>query len=161
MTTRSNNVLVLTVGLPRAGKSTWAKQRNIPMVNPDSIRLALHGYAYIKEAEGFVWAIAHKMVEALFIAGHSTVILDATNTTVKARQQWRSNMWVREFVVFNTSASVCKQRALAIHRTDLLPVIDRMAEQYEPVTEEELEECILSNPEMKPLYNHQKSDTNS
>lgn len=42
--------LILTIGLPRSGKSTWAKQQGCPVVNPDSIRLALHGKAYIQEA---------------------------------------------------------------------------------------------------------------
>jgi predicted kinase len=33
--------LILTVGLPRSGKTTWAKQQGVPMVNRDAIRLAL------------------------------------------------------------------------------------------------------------------------
>lgn len=67
--------LLVTVGLPRSGKSTWAKQQGAPVVNPDAIRLALHGQAFLQEAEPLVWVMAKYMVEALFLAGHSTVIL--------------------------------------------------------------------------------------
>ncbi|GAF94425.1 unnamed protein product, partial [marine sediment metagenome] len=66
----TNKKLILTVGLPRSGKTTWARKQGIPMVNPDSIRLALHGKAFIEEAEPMIWTIAKYMVRALFIAGH-------------------------------------------------------------------------------------------
>ena len=74
-----NKTLILTVGLPRSGKSTWAMQQGYPVVNPDSIRLALHGHRFREESEEHVWAIAKTMVNSLFIAGHDKVIVDATN----------------------------------------------------------------------------------
>ena len=82
--------LIAMVGLPRSGKSTWAKKAGHPIVSPDAIRLALHGQRFISEAEPFVWAIAKAMVRALFLAGHSAVILDATNNTRKRRDEWKS-----------------------------------------------------------------------
>lgn len=123
--------LILTVGLPRAGKSTWAKTTGHPIVNPDSIRLAMHGEAYIQSAEDFVWATAKCMVKALFLAGHDTVILDATNTTIKRQEEWNSVAEQVEAIVvfkmFATMAFECKERAMADGREDLIPVIDRMA----------------------------------
>jgi len=132
----SNNTLILTVGLPRSGKSTWATGRALPIVNPDSIRLALHGKAFIGLAEPFVWAIAKVMVRALFLAGHKTIILDATNATQKRRDEWKSSQWTREYRVFDTPKAECINRAIADNREDLVPVIERMAEQYEPIQEE-------------------------
>ena len=35
--------IIVTVGLPRSGKTTWAREQGYPIVNPDSIRLSLHG----------------------------------------------------------------------------------------------------------------------
>ena len=64
--------LILTVGLPRSGKSTWAAQTGWPIVNRDAIRLALHGQAYIQDAEDMVTAIETYMVKALFGAGNNT-----------------------------------------------------------------------------------------
>ncbi|KKK82651.1 hypothetical protein LCGC14_2801230, partial [marine sediment metagenome] len=46
--------LILTVGLPRSGKSTWARKQGHPIVNPDSIRLALYGEPFIEEAEPMI-----------------------------------------------------------------------------------------------------------
>lgn len=134
--------LILTVGLPQSGKSTWARSTGFPVVNPDSIRLGLHGKPFIGLAEPFVWAIAKVMVRSLFLAGHETVVLDATNTTRKRRDDWLSRDWVCEYRVFNASAEVCKDRAkqTAIdgeHLEGLLGAIDRMAGQFEAVEADE------------------------
>jgi len=127
-------VLILTVGLPRSGKSMWAQKRGCPVVNPDSIRIALHGQPYIQEAEAFVWAIAYVMVEALFVAGHPTVVVDATNNTTKRRDEWEKRFSKRaivEYETFDASKEVCIERAKASGREDLIPVIERMAEEKE------------------------------
>lgn len=124
-------LLIATVGFPRSGKSTWAKEQGHPVVNPDSIRLALHGQRFVAEAEPFVWAIAKVMVRALFIVGHPVVVLDATNVTKKRRDEWKSDEWRTQFHVVDTPAEVCRQRAL--YQPELLPVIDRMSAEYEPL----------------------------
>ena len=125
--------LILTVGFPRSGKSTWAKQQDYPIVNPDSIRLALHGQRFRGSAEPFVWAIAHAMVESLFLAGHSTVILDATNTTRKRRDEWKSDKWDREFRIFSRIVENCIDQARKEGDLTIIPIIEKMAEQYEAV----------------------------
>ncbi len=130
-----SNRLVLCVGLPRSGKTTWALEQGWPIVNPDSIRLALHGAPFIALAEPFVWAIAKCMVRALFLAGHGVVVLDATNVTKKRRDDWVDYsdppLWHREVKLFRTSEEVCLERAIATGRGDLLPVIARMAEAWD------------------------------
>jgi predicted kinase len=125
--------LIATVGLPRSGKSTWARRQGVPVVNPDSIRLALHGQPFIEEAEPWVWLFARTMVRSLFLAGHPTVILDATNVTRRRRREWVDGDWELRFEVFRTPAEVCIERALADGREYLVPVIERMAARFEPV----------------------------
>lgn len=120
--------LILTVGLPRAGKSTWARQSGFPIVNPDAIRLALHGQAFFGPAEPFVWAMARLQVRSLFLAGHPVVVLDATNTTPKRREEWLDHGWEIRFKTFDTPVEVCLERARCGGREDLVPVIQRMAE---------------------------------
>jgi predicted kinase len=134
---RTHKTLIMTVGLPRSGKSTWARNNNFPMVNPDSIRLAVHGQDFVKDAEKMIWTMAHYMVKALFIAGHDKVILDATNTTFTQRESWRSPLWTRTYEIFSASPSTCIDRAKKDQREDLVPIIKHMAEQFEPVEDDE------------------------
>jgi len=125
-----NPILILTVGLPRSGKSTWAKEADLPMVNPDSIRLALHGKAYVQEAEDLVWSIAVIMTRALIYSGHECIIIDATNATAKRRNFWREKFphCVISIKKFEVGMDLCRERALEGGREDLVPVIERMAE---------------------------------
>jgi len=113
-----------------------------PIVNPDSIRLALHGKPFIPEAEPFVWAVAKCMAKALFLAGHETVVVDATNTTRKRRDEWKSSKWTREYFEFERDPVLSKTRAEVTckddeHLAGLVSAIDRMNEQYEPVSYDE------------------------
>jgi predicted kinase len=124
-------ILKVLVGLPRSGKSTWAGQQGLPIVNPDAIRLALHGQAFYQPAEPLVWAFAHMMVDALFKAGHAVVILDATNTTKKRRDEWLSKDYDTSYKVFDTEPAECIRRAQKGGREDLIPVIERMAKQWD------------------------------
>ena len=123
--------LIMLMGLPRSGKSTWAQRQGVPIVNPDAIRLALHGQAFIIEAEPIVWMTAKYMVRALFLAGHESVILDATNTTRSRRDEWKSSLWNREVMLFDTPEDECIRRAKDGGREDLIPIIEKMNEGFE------------------------------
>jgi len=133
----SKPTLVLMMGLPRSGKTTWAIRQGRPIVSPDAVRVALHSQRFVAEAEPMVWALTKYMVKALFLAGHKVVILDATNTTRKRRDAWIDDQWVRAVVQICTSASVCLGRALEEEDEAIKPVISRMAEEFEPVNPEE------------------------
>jgi predicted kinase len=104
-------ILVCTVGLPRSGKTTWSLSTGLPVVCPDAIRLAMHGQRYLAEAEPWIWIFARTMVKSLFHAGHSTVIVDATNATRSRRDEWRSMSWQTLFHHLDTPLSVCLARA--------------------------------------------------
>jgi len=130
--------LIMMVGLPRSGKSTIAKTLGHPIVNPDSIRLVLHGQRFCGVAEPMVWAIAKYMVAALFEAGHNFVILDATNTTGKRREEWVDKRWIRTFYPVLTSVDVCKERAIATNDDYILPIIEKMDSQFEHTMDEEV-----------------------
>ena len=126
-----NKTLYLTVGLPRSGKSTWAKSTGHPIVNRDAIRLALHGRAYIQESESMVTAIEDYMVRALFEAGHDCVIVDATNLRKKYRERWQHGQWDVVVKPFDASLELCIERAKMDGRKDLIPIIHRMARSME------------------------------
>jgi len=134
--------LILTVGLPRSGKSTWAKEyskkHGYPIVNKDSIRLALHGQRFILEAEDMVHTITKIMVKALFNAGHDTIILDETNIIKERRDAWKLSddieLWYKPFYV---EISTLKQRAKDTNQLDLIEVIEKMANKFEDLWTEE------------------------
>jgi predicted kinase len=130
--------LILMVGLPRSGKTTRARQLGHPIVSPDAIRHATHGQRFSYVHEGRVWETARLMVRALFIAGHSTVVLDATNVTRGGRGNWKSDEWTTAFLVVGTDAATCRQRAIDAGDEDILSVIERMSAEWEPLTEDEL-----------------------
>ncbi len=125
--------LIMTVGLPRSGKSTWARQQGLPIVNADSLRLAIHGQVYCQEAERIIWTTAYYMVKALFLAGHDIVILDSCNHTQKRRDDWISKDWKRFYKVFDTSKNICIKRARESQTEYLIPVIKRMYKDFEPI----------------------------
>jgi predicted kinase len=130
-----NAKLIMTIGLPHSGKSTWAKQQGFPIVNPDAIRLAIHGQTFLPQAERLVWALAHYMVDALFLAGNETVILDATNVTDRRRVEWMTHKYPFtteiERQIFETIPSECIARAEKDNRPDLIPVIERMMKDWD------------------------------
>lgn len=129
--------LILTVGLPRSGKSTWAKEQGHPIVNPDSVRLELYGQRFWSDGEKMVWAAVDLMVRSLFTAGHQTVILDATNLSLARRGQWKSPHWNCAYRVFTTGAEECQKRAVAANMPDLVPVIASMERRRESLSDEE------------------------
>jgi predicted kinase len=137
-------LLVVMVGLPRSGKSTWARKKGWPIVNRDSIRLAIHGERFLKPTEELVQVAALYMVRCLFLAGHDIVIVDETCTTRKRRDYWRVDRpWTTVFKHIETSAEECRERALIEKDYDIMPVIERMDDQFEPL---DTDECLMSDP---------------
>ncbi len=133
--------LILTVGLPRSGKSTWAARMRVErgwvVVETDAIRLSLLGQRFFGPAEPMIWAITQTMVRALFRAGHDTIILDATSTFRDRRSFWRSPEWKLCFKIFDTSREICLERARGSPNADLHAVIEKMASSFEPVQPDE------------------------
>jgi predicted kinase len=124
--------LIVTVGLPRSGKTTWARTTGWPIVNPDSIRLALHGQRFYGPAEPFVWAMAYAMVEALRLAGHERIVVDATNVSAKRRAEWENRYpGAVEWKVIETPPIECIRRAVAEKDDAIIPVIQRMADEWD------------------------------
>jgi predicted kinase len=127
-------MLLLMVGYPGSGKSSWARRQGFPIVNTDSIRRALHGKWWDAEREPEVWKIAHVMVEALFLAGHSTVILDACNLTPGMRAQWVSpERWNTYAKLILTPKQKCRTyiKKRGINVSAVLKFINRI--QYIPI----------------------------
>lgn len=108
--------LILTVGLPQSGKSTWAKDSGHPIINRDAIRKTIGGtIRYFKE-ENRVTEIEYTMVESLFNAGHKVVVVDATHLKRKYRKAWQvwcMNRAIKvDYRFFLTPMDICIERAI-------------------------------------------------
>lgn len=130
--------LALMVGLPRSGKSTYARalqETGWVRVEPDAFRLALHGNAFHPPAEGIVWAAAELAVRALLVSGHA-VVIDATNTTRHRRSGWlriaRDLSVPAEAFVMDTPLRECLERNEWRRHRVPPDVMERMARQWEP-----------------------------
>lgn len=148
--------IVLMMGLPRSGKSTEAKRLRVekgwPVVNRDSIRLALHGQRYVTEAEPMVKAMAIIMVRALFNAGHDVIIVDETSIKLETRKFWGSgnpeSEWEVKVLHIDTPVEVCLERADLTNDERIKSVIERMDEDFEPL---EPNESKLMEGELETL----------
>ena len=110
-----------------------SRELGIPIVCPDAIRVAMHGHKYISECEPYVWSIAMTMVRSLFMAGHDSVILDATNTTWERRKVWLGNGWEVDAAVSMLREEDCIKLAERCGDHVIVPIIQKMARQYEPI----------------------------
>lgn len=163
--------LILTVGLPQSGKSTWAKEQGHPIVNRDSIRFALGGtIRYFKE-EAKVSEIEKIMVKALFKAGHDKVIVDATHLKEKyitAWEEFAKNPWdktpmseifpYRNYLTilmkFYTPLEECIERAQRNfpEDTNFPAVIRSMWENAKTIDVPEFKEIITDGDSRIPFY---------
>jgi len=76
--------LVILIGPPAAGKSTWLQQFQGEVISTDQIRSEF-GVQFDLELEPAVWRTAYQRLEALLAAGR-VVCFDATNTTKERRR---------------------------------------------------------------------------
>jgi len=149
------------MGLPRSGKTTVARRLSkilgVPIVNRDSIRLALHGQRYQKSAEPMVKAIALVMVRALFEAGHSVVIVDETNVRRSTRDFRRSDDWVTEILSVFALPEVCLRRAGAANDEVIQSVIMNMVDTFERLELNEKRFDLNAYPEVRKLVEESTS----
>jgi predicted kinase len=159
--------VVLAIGLPGAGKSTYFAQRGIVPLSSDLIRLVLYGDAADQRRPDFVFATLRELLWRRLASGARTTYVDATNLTRRNRAAFlgiaRKFGAKIEALYFDVPLAVCllrnkhraasfvpgvgKQsvkpsliraaRAAAKRRIVPEPILKRMASQLEPPTPEE------------------------
>jgi len=106
--------LIVMVGLPKSGKSTWAISTGYPVVSRDALGHALNKLmstdAFHERFKTRLIKHLQIMILALFNAGHETMVLDYTNLTIQERGFWRSPDWNVEYKIIPTSLDACLSR---------------------------------------------------
>ena len=128
--------VILTVGIPASGKTTWAKQRamadpNVVVISRDDIREA-HGWRSGHD-ENRVTKIQRSQIEAALKDGHTVIVAD-TNITKKLRENLIKFCHEHgadvDLVMFHTGPGVAIERDKRRDRSVGADVINRMWDKF-------------------------------
>jgi predicted kinase len=134
-------VVVLAVGLPGSGKSSWFKRHNITPLSSDMLRSMLFDDPAEQRFQDLVFSNLRSMLKARLIARRPTNYVDATNLTPQERQNWTK--LAKDFgyevhaVFFDVPLEVCIERHQRRDRLVPEDVMRKMAAKLKPPTFDE------------------------
>lgn len=130
-------------GLPRSGKSTWIKNNktNEVIISADDIRYLVYGQRYWQDGESLMWSIRKIILEYMMKQGLD-IIIDETNITKESRKSIiklakKYNYYIIGNIIEGVQINTCINRAIESNQFNLIPVINRMAEQFQLLEKEE------------------------
>ncbi|MCS7026203.1 MAG: AAA family ATPase [Bryobacteraceae bacterium] len=133
--------IVLLVGLPGSGKSTWAARQNLPVLSSDEIRRLLLDDPADQRANRRVFQILRFLLKQRLALRRALSCVDATHLTRAERRPYLALAEIYdcevEAVFFDVPLEVCKDRNRSRSRVVPEDVLDRMAARLEPPTLEE------------------------
>ena len=110
----SKQRIVVMVGLPGSGKSTYLKQLDVNVISSDSVRLLLADDATIQTIHERVFATMRYILRHRIAIGRPVSYVDATHLTVAERAPYvsiaRAYGCDLEAVFFNVPVEVCQER---------------------------------------------------
>ncbi len=129
-------VVVLAIGLPGSGKTTWFKRRGVTPLSSDLLRNLLFDDITEQRYQGLVFSTLRSLLRARLIAKMPWNYVDATNLSPHERRQWikmsRSFGFDVHAVFFNVPIEVCLARNARRERRVDPDVITRMSERLRP-----------------------------
>jgi predicted kinase len=137
----SKGVVVLAIGLPGSGKSSWFKRHNITPLSSDLLRSLLFDDAQEQRFQDLVFSNLRSLLRARLIARRPLNYLDATNLTPHDRRNWiklaKDFGYEVQAVFFDVPLDVCMERNQRRQRVVAEDVMQRMAGKLKPPTFEE------------------------
>lgn len=129
-------VVVLAIGLPGSGKTTWFKRRGVTPLSSDLLRSILFDDITEQRYQGLVFSTLRSLLRARLIAKMPWNYVDATNLSPHERRQWikmaRSFGYEVQALFFDVPLEVCLERNRRRERTVQEDVMRRMAEKLRP-----------------------------
>jgi predicted kinase len=134
-------IVVLAIGLPGSGKSSWFKRHNVAPLSSDVVRSLLFDDVREQRFQDLVFSNLRSMLKARLIAKRPTNYVDATNLTPQERQHWiklaRDYQYEVHAVFFDVPLEVCIERHQRRERVIPEDVMRRMAAKLKAPTFEE------------------------
>jgi predicted kinase len=146
--------VILLVGLPGSGKSTWAAENGFPALSSDAIRGILADDPTDQSIHKEVFATLRYLVRQRIGIGKKVTCIDATHLTPKERRPYLRMRGVRvEAVYFRIPVELCKARNQRRLRRVPDEVIDLMAAKLIPPTRAEgFSRITVITPERQRQY---------
>jgi len=128
--------VVLAIGLPGSGKTTWYKRRGVTPLSSDLLRSLLFDDITEQRYQGLVFSTLRSLLRARLIAKMPWNYVDATNLSPHERRQWikmaKSFGYEVQAVFFDVPLAVCLERNSKRDRQVTDEVMHKMAERLRP-----------------------------
>lgn len=149
-TGEKKKALIILVGPPASGKSTWGKKfaddNNVVLVSTDAIRKEIGSGEADQSVSAAAFGIARQRVSAALAQGKSAMI-DATSVNRKARRDWinlgRGHGAYIVAVAFEVPRDELLRRDAQRERHVGEEVIDRFIGKYARPTTDEVDKVVL------------------
>jgi predicted kinase len=133
--------VILAIGLPGSGKSSWFKRNNVTPLSSDMLRMLLFDDAQEQRFQDLVFSNLRSMLKARLISRRPLNYVDATNLTPQERHSWiklaKDYGYEVQAVFFDVPIEVCLERNRRRERAVDEDVMRRMAAKLKPPTFEE------------------------
>jgi predicted kinase len=140
--------VILAIGLPGSGKTTWFRRRGVTPLSSDLLRNILFDDVEEQKFSGLVFSTLRSLLRARLIAKMPWNYVDATNLSVHERRQWikmsKSFGYEVQAVFFDVPLEVCLERNRQRDRSVSEDVMRKMAEKLKaPMFEEGFEKITV------------------
>ena len=133
--------VVLAIGLPGSGKTTWFRRRGVTPLSSDLLRNILFDDVEEQRYQGLVFSTLRSLLRARLIARMPWNYVDATNLSIHERRQWikmaKSFGYEVQAVFFDVPLEVCLDRNRQRDRSVSEDVMRKMGEKLKPPAFEE------------------------